>query len=144
MTLFLRDDSCPCVSLGVLSSPGHMQRPHFTHLLPSSPFLCESICIFCFLLRAKPSIHFSPPLPPPPTFLLVLVLAAVFLWGAWGGSAASALAICKQFTAAPLPFPLFPRYLLGKGKQERDPFTDLRRLLQSSDLTLTGMLSDLD
>ncbi len=29
-------------------------------------------------------------------------------------------------------------------KQERDPFTDLRRLLQSSDLTLTGMLSDLD
>ncbi len=28
--------------------------------------------------------------------------------------------------------------------QERDPFTDLRRLLQSSDLTLTGMLSDLD
>ncbi len=30
------------------------------------------------------------------------------------------------------------------GKQERDPFTDLRRLLQSSDLTWTGMLSDLD
>ena len=29
-------------------------------------------------------------------------------------------------------------------KQERDPFTDLRRLLHSSDLTLTGMLSDLD
>ncbi len=29
-------------------------------------------------------------------------------------------------------------------EQERDPFTDLRRLLQSSDLTLTGMLSDLD
>ncbi len=29
-------------------------------------------------------------------------------------------------------------------KQERDPFTDLRRLLQSSDLTLTGILSDLD
>ncbi len=28
-----------------------------------------------------------------------------------------------------------------KQKQERDPFTDLRRLLQSSDLTLTGMLS---
>ncbi len=26
-------------------------------------------------------------------------------------------------------------------EQERDPFTDLRRLLQSSDLTLTGMLS---
>ncbi len=26
--------------------------------------------------------------------------------------------------------------------QERDPFTDLRRLLQSSDLTLTGMFSD--
>ncbi len=32
----------------------------------------------------------------------------------------------------------------GKKEQERDPFTDLRRLLQSSDLTLTGMLSDLD
>ncbi len=29
-------------------------------------------------------------------------------------------------------------------KQERDPFTDLRHLLQSLDLTLTGMLSDLD
>ncbi len=27
-------------------------------------------------------------------------------------------------------------------EQERDPFTDLRRLLQSSDLTLTGILSD--
>ena len=35
--------------------------------------------------------------------------------------------------------------LSGRGttKQERDPFTDLRRLLQSSDLTLTG-ISDLD
>ena len=32
----------------------------------------------------------------------------------------------------------------GPFQQERDPFTDLRRLLQSSDLTLTGMLSDLD
>ena len=41
---------------------------------------------------------------PPPTFLLVLLLAAGFF------SAASALAICKQFTAAPLPF---SRYLLG-------------------------------
>ncbi len=35
-------------------------------------------------------------------------------------------------------------FVLPVRKQERDPFTDLRRLLQSSDLTLTGMLSDLD
>ncbi len=81
---FLRDESCSCVSLRVLSSPGHMQRPHFTHLLPSSPFLCESICIFCFFLRAKPRIHFS--LPPRLFFwCCCLLLAFFFGLGGFGG-----------------------------------------------------------
>ncbi len=50
---------------------------------------------------------------------------------------------CVLWVLLLLSFQLFPR-CPNEEKQERDPFTDLRRLLQSSDLTLTGMLSDLD
>ncbi len=53
--------------------------------------------------------------------------------------------LSPSFPPSRLPSALrpIPRFSLPR-KQERDPFTDLRRLLQSSDLTLTGMLSDLD
>ena len=79
---FLRDESCPCVSLRILSSPGHMQRPHFIR---------TSIALFSFFMRKH--LHFLLPsegeaknsfFSPPSTFPLVLLLAAGFFGGPGG------------------------------------------------------------